>query len=351
MKILENIESALSKDLPFVIYKTPNSDFLQAFFQEDVVVHYSQDYSESGFIFAPFNSENKAVLFPKKNSVIQQERIAFDVNFQETQKVLENKGQKEFHVGLVSTAVDAIKDNQFLKLVMSRAEEVLLEDDFSEIATFKKLVQKYPTAFVYFWFHPKIGKWMGATPETLVATKNKDYRTMSLAGTQVYQENISPSWSSKEVEEQYIVTDFIKSKLESISEELSISELETIRIGGLLHLRTMVKGEMKNTVSDIINVLHPTPAVCGLPKESAKQFILEKEGYNREFYTGFLGELNLNTNTETIESNLFVNLRCMQLYANFTAKIYVGGGITKDSVPEKEWLETVQKSGAMKSVL
>ena len=108
MKILENIESALSKDLPFVIYKTPNSDFLQAFFQEDVGVHYSQDYSESGFIFAPFDSENKAILFPEKNSIIQQERITFDVSFQETQKVIENKSQKEFHIGLWATILTLI---------------------------------------------------------------------------------------------------------------------------------------------------------------------------------------------------------------------------------------------------
>ncbi|WP_313791385.1 chorismate-binding protein [Lacinutrix neustonica] len=112
--------------------------------------------------------------------------------------------------------------------------------------------------------------------------------------------------------------------------------------------------------------MHPTPAVCGLPKATAKQFILENENYKREFYTGFLGELNCqertsrNTNRRNVEnnaynlvntvSNLYVNLRCMQL-SDVQASIYVGGGITKDSMPKKEWEETVNKAETMKKVL
>lgn len=112
--------------------------------------------------------------------------------------------------------------------------------------------------------------------------------------------------------------------------------------------------------------MHPTPAVCGLPKDISKAFILKNENYNREFYTGFLGELNIkerksrNVNRHNIEndayasvknvSNLYVNLRCMQLVNNH-AIVYIGGGITKDSIPEKEWEETVSKSQVIKSIL
>jgi isochorismate synthase len=95
----------------------------------------------------------------------------------------------------------------------------------------------------------------------------------------------------------------------------------------------------------LIDALHPTPAVCGLPKESAKEFILENEGYDRSFYTGFLGELSVEN-----RSNLFVNLRCMQV-KDATYYIYIGGGITSASVPEKEWEETVAKSKVMLRVL
>ena len=91
--------------------------------------------------------------------------------------------------------------------------------------------------------------------------------------------------------------------------------------------------------------MHPTPAVCGLPKEAAKFFILQNEKYDRTYYSGFLGEINDDFDTE-----LFVNLRCAKIEKN-VAQIYVGGGITKESNPEKEWLETHLKTNTIKSIL
>ncbi len=101
----------------------------------------------------------------------------------------------------------------------------------------------------------------------------------------------------------------------------------------------------------MIKKLHPTPAVCGLPKEAAKQFILENESYHRKFYTGFLGELNIDFKTFKKEySDLFVNLRCMDIENN-AATLYVGCGITKDSIPEMEFMETVNKSMTIRKVV
>jgi isochorismate synthase len=73
--------------------------------------------------------------------------------------------------------------------------------------------------------------------------------------------------------------------------------------------------------------------------------VLDNEAYKRSYYTGFLGELNIHKN-----SNLFVNLRCMEIKRN-NAEIYIGGGITKGSIPEKEWEETVAKSNIMLKAL
>ena len=124
--------------------------------------------------------------------------------------------------------------------------------------------------------------------------------------------------------------------------------------------------ESSENLYPVIEALHPTPAVCGFPKQKAKEFILQHENYNRQYYTGFLGELNLkqsrtrNTNRRNVEnnayavvktySNFYVNLRCMQL-KNETALVYVGGGITRDSDPEKEWEETVNKTKTIGNVL
>ncbi|MDZ7613679.1 MAG: chorismate-binding protein [Flavobacteriaceae bacterium] len=88
-----------------------------------------------------------------------------------------------------------------------------------------------------------------------------------------------------------------------------------------------------------------------MPKETARNFIMEHEGYDRSFYTGFLGEINLNSGDEkSASTHLFVNLRCMELFED-KAVIFVGGGITSDSIKEKEWEETVAKSATMKAIL
>jgi isochorismate synthase len=82
-----------------------------------------------------------------------------------------------------------------------------------------------------------------------------------------------------------------------------------------------------------------------MPKKEALSFILAHENYNRAFYSGFLGPVHLHG-----QSNLFVNLRCMQL-GRERAVLYVGAGITPDSVPQAEWEETVLKSNTLLAVL
>ena len=86
-------------------------------------------------------------------------------------------------------------------------------------------------------------------------------------------------------------------------------------------------------------------------EKQAKNFILENENYKRTFYTGFLGELNLEKKQEKLKSSsLFVNLRCMNI-VNSKASVFIGGGVTKESNALKEWEETVSKSNVMKHVL
>jgi hypothetical protein len=107
----------------------------------------------------------------------------------------------------------------------------------------------------------------------------------------------------------------------------------------------------EKTLKKVIAAVHPTPAVCGLPKQSAKNFIRENEGYNREYYSGFLGELNLDLVTfKTAQTDLFVNLRCVKILKD-KAQLFIGCGITKDSNPEAEYIETINKSMTMKKII
>ncbi|APZ48181.1 hypothetical protein BW723_15130 [Polaribacter reichenbachii] len=312
----------------------------------DDKLHFTSNFKESGFVFAPFNANEKAILFPIEKSECLTEEIKIEnINANEN-TFLVDETSKENHINIVEKTIDKINKSELKKVVISRKELVKISD-FDLLEIYKKLLHNYKNAFVYCWFHPKVGLWFGATPETLLNIKNDDFKTMSLAGTQVDEGQIKPIWKSKELEEQQLVTDFIEDQLKDISTNLKINKTETIKAGNLLHLRTKVEGKLseKSDLKSLIRALHPTPAVCGLPRNLAKDFILENENYDRSFYTGFLGELNLDK-----KSSLFVNLRCMAI-KNKTAAIYIGGGITKDSNAKNEWQETVSKSKTMKKVL
>ena len=348
MNIISNkIEGNFESKLPFVAYRKPNSVEVSGFFMNDDDLEFSSEINESGFVFAPFNSDEKAVIFSADKAEIINEK--FNLNEELTLNIsnsVVNSSDKLNHLKLVEKTIEEIKKNALKKVVVSRKEEIQLHK-FDVLITFKKLLKTYTNAFVYVWFHPKVGLWLGATPETLLNISDNNFKTMSLAGTQVYKTNEKVIWKAKELDEQQLVTDFINNQLKNISSKLKIEKTETVKAGNLLHLRTKVEGVLNKeaTLKQIIRGLHPTPAVCGLPREKAKDFILKNEHYNRTFYTGFLGELNIEK-----KSSLFVNLRCMDV-KDKVATLYIGGGITKDSIPQKEWEETIAKSKTIKQVL
>jgi isochorismate synthase len=342
------ITDSLLQKKPFVAYQKPNSKEITLRIQEDNQVHFLKDFSQSGFIFAPFDDQKNTIIFSNstcKTIISLNDNKQVEKHASKT-KLTNDLLLKNKHINLVEKGIDFINNNSIKKIVLSRKELIKITD-FNAVETFKKLLQNYKTAFVYIWYHPKIGLWLGATPETLLEIKGNSFNTMSLAGTQVYKNTLAVTWQKKEKQEQQFVTDYIIQKLKKLEIDVDQSNPFTIKAGELLHICTTISGELttKNELASIIETLHPTPAVCGLPKNITKQFILQNENYNRAFYTGFLGELNCNDS-----SSLFVNLRCMQV-KNDSIKLYIGGGITKDSNPEKEFQETVDKAAIMKKVL
>jgi len=346
--ISNKIINSHHKRLPFVVFRKPKSDIISGFFQQNDQLFFSKNYTESGFVFAPFNDEDDAVLIPENESEFLQEKVNLNKEFKFSKEFTTDISSKENYLKLVDKAIYTININGLEKVVLSRKESIKLSD-FNLLEVYEKLLHKYPNAYSYIWFHPKIGLWIGATPEKLLHISQASFETVSLAGTQVYNGTENVLWKSKELQEQLLVTNFIKSQLAPISTDLKINTLETVKAGDLLHLRTKVSGKLIHEnlqLKTLIRSLHPTPAVCGLPRKKSKDFIIKNENYKRTYYTGFLGELNVKNHS----SSLFVNLRCMEIENNI-AQIYIGGGITKDSKPEKEWEETVSKSNVMKSVL
>ncbi len=362
-ELVQKAQNQLNKELPFVLFKKPKQNLVKGIFQNDAELHYINDFLEQGFVFAPFNDSEKTILLKKeeefstsyltkKNSLIRIE-LNDDVS------------DKEIHINLINKGISNIKKGVFDKVVLSRKLDVKTTTNALDL--FLRLIGTYDNAFCYLWYHPKVGMWLGATPEILLRLENNRLTTMSLAGTLPYAEEEKPNWSFKELEEQKMVTNFICDALNDKVTNLSLSETISIKAGNLWHLRTKISGLLlSNKLKDVLDVLHPTPAVCGLPKNESKKFILENENYDRQFYTGFLGELNVkeeiqrSSRTKNQEnqaykaiktvSEFYVNLRCMQL-TDDKATLYIGGGITKDSISDKEWQETVNKSKTMLKIL
>lgn len=344
-KLRDTILKAQQNNFPFVVYRKPNATKITGVFQKNTEVYSIDKLDEDGFVFAPFNDSNLSYILPYKHAdSITFDQVHLEIKLSKSESLSEER--KNEHVSLVEKGITFIKSSKVDKVVLSRKEEVKI-DDFNEVTAFMKLCNCYPNAFVYLWCHPKTGMWMGASPERLLSINNNKFKVMALASTQEYNGSLNVNWGAKEKDEHQFVIDYIAAKIQNFN--LFISETYTVKAGNLLHLRADISGEIPSenkSIEALVKVLHPTPAICGLPKDEAKLFILEHENYNREYYTGYLGELKRSS------VDLFVNLRCMKIDLKYQlVNVYVGGGITKDSNSEKEWEETVAKTNVMKKVL
>ena len=352
LSLFQKLNDQYKAALPFVVFCKPNSDKWIGVFQKDATLHSITDFTESGFVFVSFDSLQRVIIPVLESDVYVTETTTANFHYPKQNETIREEVSRNHFEALVAKGIQAIQNGDFKKVVLSRSEEVPLLDLNMEIVL-NQLQSNYPSAFNYCFFHPEIGLWMGATPEQFLQVNGNTIKTVALAGTQLHSQYVE--WQEKEQKEQQFVTDFIAEGLKEYSRDVEVSEPYTYQAGTLVHIKSDLKSELnaKGDLGKLIETLHPTPAVCGLPKESAKKFILENEGYDRRFYSGFLGELNIDFASFRKEhSDLFVNLRCMQLQSESSeATLYVGCGITIDSNPEKEYIETVNKTMTMRKVV
>ena len=264
-------------------------------------------------------------------------------------------GGKAHYIQIVNKAIHGINRGDFTKVVPSRTHHVKLHGSFDLVKTFEKACKSYPNALVSVVSVPGIGTWMGATPEKLIsADKRKQFSTVALAGTQEVDDNadlMQVAWRQKEIEEQAMVSRYIIDCFKKIRlREFEEYGPRTARAGNLAHLKTdfivdTVATNFPQLATVMLKLLHPTSAVCGMPKEPATQFLLSHENFDRSFFSGFLGPVNMSG-----ETHLFVNIRCMQLFA-CEAVLYAGAGVTAISDAEKEWEETNLKCQTMGKIL
>jgi len=313
------------------------------------------DVIDRGVFFAQcvlpleFDAARKRILlrYSEENRYSSEEGIQFDFSpFSPTQS---SNAQPETtqadHERIVNTALDAIQNKTLEKVVISCIKHAPRRSASLE-TTFTRLIERYPNAFIYILHHPHFGIWMGATPELLLHKQELNFRTVSLAGTQPFDESASLVWSEKLKHEQQLVTDFITEKLaENNATDIGLQGPYTAQAGPLAHLKTDIRFHSDQSSTAIIGVLQPTPAVCGLPRESALAFILQNANFDRRLYAGRIGIL-----FPSGDEVHFVNLRCMQVFADHF-ELHVGGGIVAGSNATDEWHETEIKANVLRNLL
>ncbi len=355
----------LSKNLSFVTFRLPQQDHSTTYIQTTHSKVRASDVhvlsEETGFIMAPFDTRNgHPYLMIPPDLVMESNQVSRSlirqVEEMENGPAVSWNDPEPFVTGeerymeQVNEIRSSISNGAFQKAVLSRIR--VIRGNYFSMAPklFQAMCRKHPNAFVYL-FKSEDECWMGASPEPLLRLRENRVSTVSLAGTRPFAEkhmNIE-KWTVKEVLEQEYVTRYIHDVFHSFGiRDYRVSSPYVKKAGNLLHLRTdfslslqMISGRLW----ELVEALHPTPAVAGQPKDEAIRYIKELEPHDREYYTGFLGPV-----TKDREMDLFVNLRCMKVTPEFLA-LYVGGGITLDSDPADEWEETRLKAESLLQIL
>lgn len=364
MQQLQNLlHRCIETGAAFVTYHLPEKhDIHISLFKPDGIKRLKKPEmmnTSKGFVFHPFEeTESQPALFLVPLVSFTNTNIPADVasTHQVTQShPVSARNQrpeqeiKSIHQSGVKEILRQIETGDLEKAVLSREKFVPGYSIEQGPELFLGLTQTYPNAFVYFLHLPGMMSWMGASPEILLEKKDNHYHTISLAGTATGNSVSDVTWSNKEVHEQKLVSDFIEKTLSTFQiENLKKTGPETVQAGNLFHLRSDYEFEdLKGTVDfgRLAAMLHPTPAVCGLPRDMAKATISKVEKHDRAYYSGFLGPVDPQG-----KSHLFVNLRCLQ-FVEGGLLLYAGGGITKGSVADKEWDETTNKVNTLLSVI
>lgn len=357
-KRIQILRKCLNKNIAFFAYSLPNTKEIIAGVQIKDEAKTYEDLSDlegcEGFVFSPFDQKGPQKSYFIRNDIDFDDPITEDFelidNFVEEESNIHESEREEYAQQIVCM-LDKLKQKKLDKVILSRIYVLNKPGRSQAVSYFLKLNEAYPNAFVSMLNIPKVGLWIGASPERLIASKGNNLETVALAGTQKLGSSLVDDvvWESKEIEEQAYVSKYVDNLLESskISDYKRIGPF-TSRAGNIVHLKTryQINAHLNfQQKSEFVQNLHPTPAICGLPKEKAMDLIRSIENHDREYYAGYLGPIKSGGNL-----SLFVNLRCMKVFENKMA-LYVGGGITAESNSEKEWEETCFKAQTLLNVI
>ncbi len=292
--------------------------------------------SDFGFVYKAFEDQKAYVIKAKARKLHELPVISWTFNALE-----ESVLSKEAYLSKLDSLINLLDTSELKKVVFSRkSHHPVQEININHLLT--NLRQGYPKAFIYALKSERFGIWIGASPEILIRGGNKNFHTVSLAGTKAAGKG---EWKPKEKEEQQIVTDYINELLEaSGATDIELNGPYSTNAGPVDHLRTDISFSYAKDTLALLDQLSPTPAVCGVPKELSLNWIMSNELGARGLYSSYIGYY------QGDKIDAFVNLRSMQIGSN-GLRLYLGGGITKDSVAHDEWNETELKAKTLLDLL
>ena len=250
---------------------------------------------------------------------------------------------------MIKQVVELIDKNEFSKVVLSRQHEIDLAEHFSPKVAFQRLVTKNENGS-HFRFKHGDSCFLGSSPEKLISKVGHHVETEAIAGTianDVEQFESKLESSAKDIVEHQFVVDLIQGILADTCESLSVEGPTIKNLRHVAHLKSAFKGVLKTDthILDLVEKLHPTPAMAGVPTKKALETIEELEPHSRGWYASPVGWFDANGDGE-----FSVAIRSA-LIADSKATLFAGGGIVKKSLPEKEFHETELKFSTIKEVL
>ncbi len=330
---------SISCEETFVAYSIPGGSTYE-FLRLGNPIAFSD--SEDVFVVAGFDKLGKyaPLYFPVEAALGQ---IEFRVTNNHTFSIAST--DRSDYDDCFEKCMQAILSGQSEKLILSRIISLDIRIDPYDI--FNELCQRHPEAYTFIINIPSLGMWIGASPELLLKQITADtYQTAAVAGTMpdlgVPLDQVN--WGTKEIKEQGYLTRFLEEFLKINALEKTISETRTIKAGNVLHIATDIVFKTELSLPEIVAHLHPGPAISGYPKKESIELVRHIEGHDRELYCGFLGRIKEG------RSELYINLRSMKV-ASDRVSLFVGGGITRESVCTEEWNETIHKARNIINVL
>ena len=282
------IDQLTQSRLSFALYRLPWTDECYFVWQQSEEVEQLQDITElngkQGFVLSPFQQteEHPIVIIRPDITAYDWEEITqavaslekIDTIRQSSTPVSTLNEQERYdrYYAAFRRFMEPLKEKKFKKLVLSRPAFCPINESFSPLETFVKACNDYPRMMIYLCHTPVTGTWLGSTPEIILSGSSQSWKTVALAGTLPIVDGVEPAeWSDKNKEEQAIVAEYIRKIIKKHGAKMTEKGPYTARAGQLVHLKTDFLFQLKETgfLGNLLKELHPTPAICGLPKEEA----------------------------------------------------------------------------------